>query len=205
MFPVERDELDAYDNFEEEHEEDFIEEEHEEEEIESEDSVEPRVDKIFNNRYNTGDGLPEEEYSYSRGISVSSDYSDSYLKDIYEYEQELEMRVILDSIFSFIQSDPEISKLLKNSSTNLFTTKIKLSKEEINFIFNKINDTMSSFYSSEMFFSPIYILEVISSISSIEYKKLFDMLDTEIQEILLIELNKKYQFLEGKMHKKKIH
>jgi predicted restriction endonuclease len=56
-----------------------------------------------------------------------------------------------------------------------------------------------------MFYSPIYILEVISSISSIEYKKLFDMLETEIQELLLTELNKKYQFLDGKMHKKKIH
>ena len=38
-----------------------------------------------------------------------------------------------------------------------------------------------------------------------EYKKIFDSLDTEVQEILLIELNKKYQFLDGKMHKKRIH
>ena len=56
-----------------------------------------------------------------------------------------------------------------------------------------------------MFFSPIYILEVISSITSIEYKKLFDTFETEIQELLLTELNKKYKFLEGKMHKKRIH
>jgi hypothetical protein len=55
------------------------------------------------------------------------------------------------------------------------------------------------------FYSPIYILEAISSIASIEYKKIFDSLETDIQEILLIELNKKYKFLDGKMNKKKIH
>jgi hypothetical protein len=38
-----------------------------------------------------------------------------------------------------------------------------------------------------------------------EYKKIFDSLNTEIQEILILELNKKYKFLEGKMHKKRIH
>ena len=55
-----------------------------------------------------------------------------------------------------------------------------------------------------MFNNSIYILEVISAISHNEYKKLFDMLDTDIQELLLIELNEKYKFLEGK-NKKKIH
>ncbi len=38
-----------------------------------------------------------------------------------------------------------------------------------------------------------------------EYKKIFDALETDIQEILIIELNKKYRFLDGKMNKKKIH
>ena len=54
------------------------------------------------------------------------------------------------------------------------------------------------------FYSPIYILEAISSLSSMEYKKIFDSLETEIQEILLLELNKKYKFLDGKMNNKKI-
>jgi predicted restriction endonuclease len=56
-----------------------------------------------------------------------------------------------------------------------------------------------------MFYNPIYILEVISAISSIEYKKIFDALETDTQELLLLELNKKYKFLEGKLHKKRIH
>lgn len=165
-----------------------------------------REDKIFNNRYNTGDGLPDsDEYSLSRGISVSRDYSDSYLRDLYEYESELETKFILDAIFSFLQNDPEILEIITRSSTDPFVTKSKFSKEDVNFIFNKINTTLELKSNVIMFYSPIYILEVISSISSIEYKKLFDMLETEIQELLLTELNKKYQFLDGKMHKKKIH
>ena len=165
-----------------------------------------REDKIFNNRYNTGDGLPDTgDYSLSRGISVSRDYSDSYLRDLYEYESELETKFILDAIFSFLQNDPEISEIIIRSSLDPFKTKSKFSKEDVNFIFNKINTTLELKSSVIMFYSPIYILEVISSISSVEYKKLFDMLDTEIQELLLTELNKKYQFLDGKMHKKKIH
>lgn len=205
MIPIDQDEFENYDDLENEDEHEVEPEEVEEESDDEAVGPEVRIDKIFNNRYNTGEGMPEEEYSYARGISVSNDYSDAYLKDLYEYEEGLEIKVILDSIFSFIQADPDISKILRDSSTDPFSTKIKLSKEQINFIFNRVNDSMASTYSTEMFYSPIYILEVISSISSIEYKKLFDILDTEIQELLLLELNKKYQFLDGKMHKKRIH
>jgi hypothetical protein len=49
------------------------------------------------------------------------------------------------------------------------------------------------------------VLETISSVVSMDYKKLFDMLNTENQEILLLELNEKYLFLDGKMTKKRIH
>jgi hypothetical protein len=165
-----------------------------------------REDKIFNNKYNTGDGLDDSlEYSYSKKISVSSEYSENYLKDIYEYEDALESKFILDSIFNFIEHDQELSDILKKSSPTPYITKSKFSKDDVNIIFNKINENLEIQSSSTIFYSPIYILEVISSVSSIEYKKLFDMLDTDIQEMLLTELNKKYKFLDVKLNKKRIH
>jgi hypothetical protein len=165
-----------------------------------------REDKIFNNRYNTGDGLTEsEDYEFSRKISVSQEYSDTYLKDVYEYESELETKFVLDTIFNFIQSDPKISKILNKPNSNTFPAKSKLAKEEINFIFNQVNQNLDISSGVVMFYNPIYILEVISAISSIEYKKIFDALETETQELLLVELNKKYKFLDGKFHKKRIH
>ena len=192
----------------EEHYEDYVEDNVEEEDDTSTEELPPivREDKIFNNRYNTGEGLPEaEEYRMTGGISVSGDYSDSYLRDIYEYEEMLETKVILDTIFGFIQLDPLISEILKNSARESTPGRIKLSKDEVNFIFNRINSSLDLPVNEVVFYSPIYILEVISALSSIEYKKLFDMLETDIQELLIIELNKKYNFLDGKIHKKKIH
>ena len=192
----------------EEHYEDYVEDTVEEEDDTSTEELPPivREDKIFNNRYNTGEGLPEaEEYRMTGGISVSGDYSDSYLRDIYEYEEMLETKVILDTIFGFIQLDPLISEILKNSARESTPGRIKLSKDEVNFIFNRINSSLDLPVNEVVFYSPIYILEVISALSSIEYKKLFDMLETDIQELLIIELNKKYNFLDGKIHKKKIH
>jgi hypothetical protein len=166
---------------------------------------EVREDKIFNNRYNTGDGLTDvDDYEFSKKISVVSEYSNNYLRDIYEYEENLEEKFILDSIFSFLQTDPEISKIIQTESSG-FASKIKLTKEEINFIFTKVNNNLDLTSSAMMFYSPIYIMEVISSISSIEYKKIFDSLETDFQEMLIVELNKKYKFLDGKLHKKRMH
>jgi hypothetical protein len=163
-----------------------------------------KEDKIFNNRYNTGDGLSDsEEYQYGSSISVSSDYSDSYLKDIYDYEESLDSKAILDNIFDEFNSNPEIQSII--SSANSTDTRIKFTKEEVNNIFKIIDSKLIKKEEDSLFYNPIYVLEVISNVSLIEYRKIFDMLDTEIQERLLIELNEKYKFLDTGTHKKRIH
>jgi hypothetical protein len=165
-----------------------------------------REDKIFNNSYYNGDKLKDsEEYEFSKKISVSTDYSDNYLKDLYDYEEQLEAKFILDIIFEFLQKDEVLSKYTIELTEDPSVSKIKFSKEDINLIFNRVHENLDLANHGISFYSPIYILEAISSISSMEYKKIFDSLDTEIQEILILELNKKYKFLEGKMHKKRIH
>jgi hypothetical protein len=165
-----------------------------------------REDKIFNNSYYNGDKLKDsEEYEFSKKISVSSDYSDNYLKDLYDYEEQLESKFILDIIFEFLQKDEVLSRYTIELTQDPAISKIKFSKEDLNLIFNRVHENLDIANRGINFYSPIYILEAISSISSMEYKKIFDSLDTEIQEILVLELNKKYKFLEGKMHKKRIH
>jgi len=174
----------------------------------SSDPVDPtisREDKIFNNRYNTGDGLTDsEDYHFSKKISVSSAYSDSYLRDIYEYEEELEKNFILDEIFEFIYSDVQTSKII-NAPTDPTQIKLKISKIHLNTIFTRIHEVFEKKVDLSSFYSPIYVLEVLSSITSVEYKKLFDMLDSELKELLILELNKKYLFLDGKPNKKRIN
>jgi hypothetical protein len=174
---------------------------------ENDDSTpEVREDKIFNNSYYNGDKLKDpDEYEFSKKISVASDYSDNYLKDLYDYEEQLESKFILDIIFEFFQTDEVLSQYSRTISQEESVSKIKLSKDEINSIFNRVHENLDIGAHGISFYSPIYILEAISSISSMEYKKIFDSLETETQEILIIELNKKYRFLDGKMNKKRMH
>lgn len=191
------------------YDEDFYEdeEEFEDEELDDDDSKDSeakvvREDKIFNNRYNTGDGLKDpDEYSFSSQINVSQDYSDAYLKDIYNYETALEAKICLNQIFELIENDEDLSAILKKDDPS----KIKLSKDQINSTFTTLLDKYTKLELEDQFFSPIYILEVMSSCTNIEYKKLFDALDADNQGILVVELNKKFPFLDGKMHKKKLH
>ena len=169
-----------------------------------------REDKIFNNRYKSGEGLREEdEYRRQTSITVNSNYADRYLNDIYNYEEGLDYNIGIEKIFKFIKKDEELNGLLSRKDE---TVKIKLSKEEINRCFTKILNLMEHSKDAEQFYNPIYILEALSSILFInsadpvkDYKKIFDALDVEFQEELVVELNKKYQFLEGKMNKRKIH
>ena len=164
-----------------------------------------REDKIFNNRYNSGDGLIDPDvYAYNSKLSVNSEYSGAFLKDIYESEYQLEYSNCIDNIFEFFKTDPEIMKIVDLNEKKA-GIKSKFSKEDINSIFNRTHEMLSIKEVSSHFFSPIYILEAVSAISSMEYKKIFDSLETDIQEILIIELNKKYNFLDGRFNKKRIH
>jgi len=171
-------------------------------------------DKIFNNGYKAGEGLREEEdYTYQSSISVDTNYSDRYLKDVYEYEETLDYNIGITKIFKMIEEDKELSGLLHKMDNN---QRLKLSKDEINWCFGKILKLMepdnNKGETTETFYNPIYVLEALSSIININssdpiryYKKIFDCLDVEIQEELIIELNSKYNFLDGGHTKRKMH
>jgi hypothetical protein len=167
-------------------------------------------DKIFNNGYKAGEGLREEdEYTYQTSISVNSNYSDRYLKDVYDYEETLDYNIGVSKIFELIEEDVDLRSMLHKLDRD---TKLKLTKEEINWSFNKILAKMETPEYGEQFYNPIYVLEALSSILNInsndqikDYRKIFDNLEVEIQVQLIEELNKKYSFLEGKMNKRKMH
>lgn len=184
----------------------------EEDNLSEEEQIREKIknDKIFNNGYKAGEGLKEdEEFEYFTGISIHDSYSDNYLKDIYEYEDTLDYNIGVSKIFNLIDNDPELKSLLKKLDSN---DKLKLSKDEINWCFNRILSNMEKAVDGERFYNPIYVLEVISSILNINsgdcvksYKKIFDCLDVDLQQDLIVELDKKYNFLDGKLNRRKIH
>ena len=157
---------------------------------------EKREDKIFNNRYNQGEGL-KDNYTYSKSIKVDSSYSKSYLNDIYDAEESVEYKIFLTHIFEIIEKDKELQELVEDKEGN----RNKFNKEEVNFIFEKILNILESEREFEKFSSSIYILEAISSITAMDYKKIFDFLEYSHKELLLSEINKTYKFLEWGMNK----
>jgi hypothetical protein len=159
---------------------------------------EKREDKIFNNRYNQGDGLKDpDEYEYNKGIQVDVSYSKDYLNDIYDYENSVEYQIFFDHIFNMIENDTELKDLIDDKDG----TRNKFNKDEINFLFERILTSLDSSLEYETFSSSIYILEAISNVTAMDYKKIFDFLDYSHKELLLSELNKKYKFLDWKMNK----
>ena len=159
---------------------------------------EHREDKIFNNRYNQGEGLKDpDEYRFSNKIVVEGGYSNNYLKDVYDYENNVDYKIFLDHIFEIIKTDESLNNIV----TEKEGTRNKFNKEEVNFLFERIQKILEGQIEYEKFSNSIYILEAISSITAMEYKKLFDFLSYTYKEALLTELNTKYKFLEGKMNK----
>lgn len=168
-----------------------------------------REDKIFNNGYKSGEAMPTTDYEYRPSIKVSDNYADAYLKDVYDYEETLDYNMGVSKIFDLIENDKDLGALLYKKS---YDGKIKLSKDEINWCFNQILIKLRELNTGDHFYSPIYIVEVVSSILNInsgdpvkDYKKLFDSLEVELQEELVIELDKKYNFLGGRKNKRKMH
>jgi len=168
------------------------------EENENKKNPDKREDKIFNNRYNQGEGLKDpDEYGYNSGIQVESSYANNHLKDLYDYENSVEYQIFLDHIFDIIEEDTELNELIKEKDG----TRNKFNKEEVNFIFDRVVNLLDKEQEYETFSSSIYILEAISSITALDYKKIFDFLEYTHRETLLSELNKKYKFLDWKMNK----
>ena len=159
-------------------------------------------DKIFNNSYNFGFDATEDEAdqikSGGSGIKLDSGSTDYHLYDPDQYSDHVDLTIIQRDIHEFIQSSNEVKLILGTEPE-----KKKFTKAEINSLFEILNAGLSNGASSNVFINPIHILDSMSSILSMEYKKIFDQLSYDNKEILLVELNNKYGFLDsmGKNYK----
>lgn len=162
-------------------------------------------DKIFNNTYNMGlensdedDDEPTSSRVGGPEIKLDSSSPDYNMYDPEKYAEHVDQVIVRKDIDKFIANNKIIQEILGNEPE-----KKKFTKAEINSLFELINNGMSKGGSANVFVSPIHVLDSISSTVSMEYKKLFDMLTYENKEVLLIELNSKYGFLDsmGKNYK----
>lgn len=153
-------------------------------------------DKIFNNTYNMGyengdeDGYDESD-SKSREIRVDASSPDYFMYDREQYSEYVDQGIIQKEIFTFIQGSKEINELLGPEPE-----KKKFVKQEINSLFEILCNNLIGSNNLNYFITPIYVLDAISVTISTDYKKIFDMLSYENKEVLLLELNSKYGFLD---------
>jgi hypothetical protein len=163
-----------------------------------------RSDKIFNNTYTMGyehDEADEDGPNVMGGsseIKIESGSAEFNMYDPEKYADHVDLKIVQRDIYNFIQSSSEVKAILGDEPE-----KRKFTKPEINNLFTALLTGLSYSAGQNVFISPIHILDSISSSVNMEYKKLFDMLTYENKELLLIELNNKYGFLDsiGKNYK----
>lgn len=154
-------------------------------------------DKIFNNTYNMGyenpmdESDPDENARGGREIRVDSSSPDYFLYDPDKYSEHVDTQIIQREIFNFIAGHSEINRILGSEPE-----KKKFVKAEINEIFSTLCTHLITKNHRNYFITPIYILDAISITVAMDYKKLFDMLSYDNKEVLLLELNSKYGFLD---------
>ena len=120
------------------------------------------------------------------------------MSDPDRYSNHVDYTIVQRDIYNFIKGCSELQEILGNEPE-----KQKFTKIQINQIFSTILNGLSTGTNTTVFISPIQVLESISSTLNMEYKKIFDMLTYENKELLLVELNSKYGFLDsmGKNYK----
>lgn len=153
-------------------------------------------DKIFNNTYNMGyengeDDEHEESNSSIREIRVDASSPDYFMYDRDQYAEYVDQGIIQKEIFSFIQNSAQVNEILGTEPE-----KKKFVKQEINQLFEILCQNLITTNNRNYFITPIYVLDAISVTISTDYKKIFDMLTYENKEVLLLELNSKYGFLD---------
>jgi len=156
-----------------------------------------KQDKIFNNSWNSGEGLTEDSFQ-NNSIRLDPGHTDSHLLDNSKFDQYMDKSIIERDLNLIVREDPELSKLMSTSEESR-----KFSKPELNFLFYKLCKLVEV-HGKTTFIGPIDVLDFVSMIAQLDFKRLFESLDYEHKEVLLLELNKKFGILDGKIKFKKL-
>ena len=170
-------------------------------------------DKVFNNSYTMGGAEEDDERRSHTGIKLDTSSPDHKLYDKDQQSDYIDSVITQKDIHAFVSTCPRIKEILnhgseKDAAGNSIPDpgeKKKFSKEEINEMFDIVRVGVVEKSKSKIFVNSIYVLDSISSLTGLEYRKLFDILTYENKEILLLELDKNYHILTNPPKNFKIH
>jgi len=145
--------------------------------------------KIYNTSYNDGNNLKDPcEYEYGKSLQIDASYSNLYMEN-YEPAKFIINNISQKHIESYIENNEDIRTLLNLNKT---LEKRKFNKQEINTIFSMILAEVKPICNDYTFIS---IFDTVSKYTNINYKKLFDFLDYQYKELIILELNEEYNIL----------
>jgi hypothetical protein len=156
-----------------------------------------REDKIFNNSWNSGDGVSDEMY-HNTGIRLDPGHTDSHLLDAASFDRYTDKMIIERDLNQIALSDDIMIGLM-----NISQESRKFTKPELNLAFSRLNELVIA-NNKTTFIGPIDVLDFVSMISQLDFKRLFESLEYEHKEVLLLELNNKFGILDGKVRFKKL-
>jgi len=156
-------------------------------------------DKIFRNSYHHGNSLKGDNYHFDKGIKADEDnllnstfFTTSSPEDIYPYTE------IRDIIIKLSNEDKKISNILKNN-------KKKYNTDKINELFELVLQHFDSTFQLKRIKDVIIIFDIITKSTGIKTFNLFDLLKYEYKEMILNELDDKYNIYSFLTKKNKLY
>ena len=156
-----------------------------------------REDKIFNNSWNSGDGGSDEIYQ-NNGIRLDPSHTDSHLLDAASFDRYTDKMIIERDLNNIALADEIMIGLMEISSQGR-----KFTKPELNLAFSRLCELVR-INRKTTFIGPIDVLDFVSMIAQLDFKRLFESMEYEHKEVLLLELNNKFGILDGKVRFKKL-
>lgn len=156
-----------------------------------------REDKIFNNSWNSGDGGSDEPY-HNIGIRLDPSHTDSHLLDGASFDRHMDKKIIERDLNNLAIADEVMVALMEIPSQGR-----KFTKPELNTAFTRLCELVKV-HRKTTFIGPIDVLDYVSMISQLDYKRLFESMEYQHKEVLLLELNDKFGILDGKVRFKKL-
>ncbi len=147
--------------------------------------------KIINNTYKSGDKLKGDEYKFDNELKIDPGYASSNLGHIYDVENSMTYRKVQEEVMNLLEKNKELQDMLSDAKPK------KFNREKVNRMFKIIFDHFEKSPGARQFSNLIYIFDNVSNLSGLKYASLYDLLDGEYKQMLLLELDKTYGILKN--------
>jgi len=147
--------------------------------------------KIIGNTYKSGDNLKGDEYKFDHELKVDAGYASNYLGSIYDVENNMTFKKVQEEVMILIEGNAELQDMISDAKPK------KFNREKVNRMFKIIYEHFEKKPEVRQFSNLIYIFDNVSNLSGLKYASLYDLLDGEYKQMLLLELDKTYGILKN--------